>query len=648
MSVSTQMSIRDRMSSALNKIEQRTRKVNTALSTMDTLTRTASPAEAYERAAESAGGAADQVDRFRQKQDRVENGAERVNSLWSMIGGYVRAAGAALGLSKLTSLSDTITGINARMSLITKEGDNVADVNREIFDSAMRARAAYTDTAAAVSKLGLLAGKAFGSTDEITAFTELMNKNFVIGGASQTEQASAMYQLTQAMASGRLQGDEYRSIIENAPLLANAIEDYMINVQKARGTMKDWASDGLLTADVIKAALFSSADQVEERFAKMPMTWGQVWTMAGNIAIRALNPLLSLINWLANNIEIIGPLVLGIGTAFLVFQAAAHWTQIAAAATGAYHFVVNLLSIGFGVLTGNTAAASAAVFTFNSTLLASPVTWAVMGIALLVAALYAGVAAYNKLTGASVSATGILCAGAAMAGAFLLNTFVGVMNAILQATYSIFVEPFLGIIEWVLNAANGGFTSFGGAVANLIGQITSWFLSLGKVVTTIIDSIFGTNWTSGLSALQDKVLQWGKSETAITLDRTAPKLDGRIAYGDARKAGYSFGEGIANKVSSALGFGGAGNMDLSAIQNGISDISANTGKMANEVNIADEDLKFLRDVAEMRFVQNFVTLTPTVAMTASISEKVDVNTVVSAIEQKLEEEFASSAEGVYA
>lgn len=187
------------------------------------------------------------------------------------------------------------------------------ELNKKIYASAMRARAFYTDTAATISKLGLLAGDAFNSNDEMIAFTELMNKNFTIGGASTQEQSSAMYQLTQAMASGRLQGDEYRSIIENAPLLAKAIEDYMRNVQGAEGAMKDWSSEGLLTADVIKAALFSTADEVEERFAKMPMTWGQVWTMASNIAIRALNPLLSAINWVANNISVIGPAVLGLG-----------------------------------------------------------------------------------------------------------------------------------------------------------------------------------------------------------------------------------------------------------------------------------------------------------------------------------------------
>ena len=168
------------------------------------------------------------------------------------------------------------------------------------------------------------------------------------------------------------------------------------------------AAEGQITAGIVKNALLEASEAVDKQFSSMPMTWGQVFTMASNIALQVLQPLLNGINWLANNISIIGPAVLGLGAAFLVFQVAAHWTQIAAAATAIYHGVVNFLSIGFGILTGNTAAASAAVFTFNSALLANPIVWVVMLIMVLIAALYAGVAAYNKFTGAAVSATGIM------------------------------------------------------------------------------------------------------------------------------------------------------------------------------------------------------------------------------------------------
>ena len=336
MSVSSQITVRDAASRRLERIADRYARVERAARAADTATNATgrNTAEYFDRASRSVQNAADNVNDFSRRQQDAERQASMIGDVWQRIKGYIGAAGAAFSLSKLVGLSDTLAGNKARLELIVDDGGSVDELNKKIYASAMRARASYTDTAATISKLGLLAGDAFNSNDEMIAFTELMNKNFTIGGASTQEQSSAMYQLTQAMASGRLQGDEYRSIIENAPLLAKAIEDYMRNVQGAEGAMKDWSSEGLLTADVIKAALFSTADEVEERFAKMPMKWGQVWTMASNIAIRALNPLLSAINWVANNISVIGPAVLGLGTAFLVFQVAAHWTLIASDAVG--------------------------------------------------------------------------------------------------------------------------------------------------------------------------------------------------------------------------------------------------------------------------------------------------------------------------
>ena len=213
-------------------------------------------------------------------------------------------------LGTLVSTSDTLTSNRARLSLLVDDEGSVAELEKKIYASAQNARALYTDTMGTVAKLGLVAGKAFTdasgklNTDELVKFTELVNKNFVVGGASSQEQSAAMYQLTQALGSGRLQGDEYRSIIENAPLLAKSIEDYMRNVQGVQGTMKEWAADGKLTADAIKAAVFRSADEVEERFNEMPMTWSQVWTNMQNRAISALDPVLAKINELANDSDV--------------------------------------------------------------------------------------------------------------------------------------------------------------------------------------------------------------------------------------------------------------------------------------------------------------------------------------------------------
>lgn len=639
MSVSSQITVRDAASRRLERIADRYARVERAARAADTATNAAgrNTAEYFDRASRSVQNAADNVNDFSRRQQDAERQASMIGDVWQHIKGYIGAAGAAFSLSKLVGLSDTLAGNKARLELIVDDGGSVDELNKKIYASAMRARASYTDTAATISKLGLLAGDAFNSNDEMIAFTELMNKNFTIGGASTQEQSSAMYQLTQAMASGRLQGDEYRSIIENAPLLAKAIEDYMRNVQGAEGAMKDWSSEGLLTADVIKAALFSTADEVETRFARIPMTWGQVWTMASNIAIRALNPLLSAINWLANNISVIGPVVLGLGTAFLVFQVAAHWTQIASAAMGIYNGLVNFLTIGYGVLTGSTAAASAAQFTYNSALLASPVTWVVMMLAVLVAALYAGVAAFNKFTGSGVSATGILMGTFAVLGAHVLNNtiiplqngfamfanFIGnLFNDPVAAVKVLFYDMALTVLGYITNMASG--------IETLINKIPGVTVDL----TSGLD-----NFYAKLESAQKKV----KDEAGWV--EYVKKMD-YIDYSKAAGAGYRFGEGLADKVAGV--FSGSDYAGLGDIAGGVSDIAANTGKIADEVHIADEDLQFFRDVAEMRYIQNFVTLTPTVSMNASISEKVDVSGVIQKIEQVLKEEIAESAEVVLA
>lgn len=578
-----------------------------------------------------------------QESEKFKNSMKGLGGL--NLTGILSGIGIGAAIKEVVELSDTYTQTYARLNLINDGLQTTSELQTTIYNSAQRARAAYQDTAAAVSKLGLLAGNAFTSVKEIVSFTELMNKNFKIAGASATEQASAMYQLTQAMASGRLQGDEYRSIIENAPLLAEAIEDYMVNVEHAKGSMKDWASEGLLTANVIKAALFSTADEVDERFLQLPMTWSDVWTSVKNEIIRASTPLLKAINLLAQNWSVLEPIIIGVISvlgAYLIVLATHKVLAMASAAAESAHAAALMMQ------EGATFAATAAQLGLNSALLASPVTWVILAIIALIAVIYAVVAAINKVTGSSISATGIIAGAFAVAGAIIFNTFIGITNAMIQAIWSMFVEPFLSIIEFVLNVANGGFTSFGGAVANLIGQIISWFLSLGEVVTTIIDAIFGTNWTGGLESLRGSVLQWGKNETAITLDRSAP-LASRIDYGTAWDKGYGFGQGIDNKVSNY--FNGSSNdygVDYSSLVPDVSSIADNTGSISDSLEQSDEYLELLTDLAEREAINRFTTAEVKVDFTtnANISSDMDIDGVINVFTERLQEAIDTSAEGV--
>lgn len=549
------------------------------------------------RAAEATELAKKKATEYTQAQQKLGSSTDGLTSkIRNLVGAYVGLR----SVSALVNLADTYTQTTARLDMMNDGLQTTADLNQMIYESAQRSRGAYQGTAYMVAKLGTLAGDAFSSSAEVVAFAEQINKQMTLSGASSVGRDAAMLQLTQAMSSGVLRGEELNSILEQTPTIAQSIAEYMgVSV----GEMREMASEGQITADVVKNAMFASAEETNAKFEQMPMTWGQVWASFQNTAIMALQPVLSGINILANNIKIIGPMVLGLGGAFAVFQIAANWTKIAEAAAGAYHFVVNLLTIGFGVLTGNAAAASAAVFTFNSAALASPVTWVAMGVMLLVGALYAGVAAFNALTGSSISATGIITGVIAAGAAFIGNVVIGLVNGALQAVQA-FVSPFISIVEWILNAANGGFDSFGGAVANLIGNIISWFLDLGEVVTKIIDAIFGTDWTSGLESLKSSVTEWGKNENAITIDRTAPTLD-RISYSDAFSAGYDWGSNLFS--SSTVGVPSYDQM---------TGLTKSVGNIEKTVSMSEEDLKSLVDVAERQYVNkiNVTAQTPVITI----------------------------------
>ena len=551
------------------------------------------------------------------------------------------AAGGLTAIKKLVDLSDSMASTRARLNLIVDDGGSVADLEKKIMASAQRSRASYLTTAQAISQMGLMAGDAFSSNDELIAFTETLNKQFIIGGASVQEQQAAMIQLTQAMASGVLRGEELNSVFENAPNVIQSIADYL---DVPIGKIREMAAEGQITAGIVKNAMLEAADTVNEQFSSMPMTWSQVFTMASNVALQALQPLLNGINWLANNISIIGPLVLGLGVAFAVFQVAAHWTQIAAAATAIYHGVVNFLSIGFGILTGNTAAASAAVFTFNSALLANPIVWVVMLIAVLIAALYAGVAAYNKFTGAGVSATGIIGGAFAVLGAHILNTFIvpvqnafamianfigNVFNNPVAAVKVLFYDMCLTVIGYIRNLAQG--------IEDLINKIPGITVD----ITSGLD-----NFYAGLEEAQQKV----KDEAGWV--EYVQKMD-YIDYSDAASAGYKFGEGIADKISGAFSLDGTDAYGLGNTLDGIygntGDTAGNTAAMSEALDIAEEDLAYMRDIAEREAINRFTTAEIRVEQqnTNYISQDTDLDGIMDAWANDFATKLDVSEEGVH-
>lgn len=573
--------------------------------------------------------------------DRIQEGSDNAGGLLKQIKNIAVAVGGLTAIKKLVDLSDDMASTKARLNLLVDDGGSVGELEKKIMASAQRSRASYLTTAKAISQMGLVAADAFNSNDELIRFTETLNKQFVIAGAGAQQMEAAMLQLTQAMASGVLRGEELNSIFENAQPVVQSIADYL---DVPVGKIRTMAAEGQITAGIVKNALLEASEVVDKQFSSMPMTWGQVFTMASNIALQVLQPLLNGINWIANNISIIGPAVLGLGAAFLVFQVAAHWTQIAAAATAIYHGVVNFLSIGFGILTGNTAAASAAVFTFNSALLANPIVWVVMLIAVLIGVLYAGVAAYNKFTGAGVSATGIIGGAFAVLGAHLINTFIvplqngfamlanffgNVFNNPVAAVKVLFYDMCLTVIGYIRNLAS--------AIETLINKIPGVTVD----ITSGLD-----NFYAGLEQAQQEV----KDEAGWI--EYVQKMD-FIDYSDAASAGYKFGEGIADKISGVFNLGSIeafnlGN-DLDGIYGNTGDIANNTAATADALDITEEDLSYLRDIAEREAINKFTTAEIHVEQHNEnhISKDADLDGIMDAWANDFAEKLDVSEEGVH-
>lgn len=629
--------------------------------------------------------------------ESMNQGTRSASGLERKLLGVAATYASLQGVQKLLNLSDTATLTESRLSLIVDDGGSVEELQNKIFASAQNARAVYSDVSSTIAKLGMMAGDAFTNNDELIAFTELMNKNFVVGGAS------AMYQLTQAMASGKLQGDEYRSIIENAPMLAKSIEDYMTNVQGATGSMKDWASEGMLTADVIKAAMFNASDQVNEQFENMPKTFGQVATSLKNQALFAFDPLLEKLNEIANS-ESFNTMATGMTNAFvfasgvavgaldMITQAGAfladNWSIIApliygvAAALGIYtgymliSNAVQLISTGIqtahaiaiAVKTGATIADAAATngltvaqWALNSALLACPITWIIIGIIAIIAIIYMAVAAFNKFAGTSVSATGIIVGVLAVAAAFIGNLFVTLINLIIDIV-GIVWNHIATFAEFFANVFNDPI----GSIVRLFAGMADTVLGILEGIASAIDTLFGSNlagavsgWRSSLAgAVTDLV---GDAEIKVPrMDTSAMHLD-RFEYGAAYDAGYSMGEGIDEAVSN-FDIGSifdsnvpdpsdyASGYDAASVPGNIADTANNTGAMKDAVDISSEDLKYMRDLAEMETVNRYTTAEIKVevgGITNNVNSNMDLDGVVDYLTENVEEAMNKVSEGVH-
>ena len=589
--------------------------------------------------------------------NEVRSGVSSTNNLLNNIKSMVGAYLGIQGVKSLANLSDNFSNTTARLKMIVDDGGSVEEIQNKvnelqdkIMSSANRARASYTKTADVIAKLGIQASKAFSSNDELIAFAELLNKSFVNSGTSVEGVNSVMLQLTQSMAAGKLQGEELNAVLDNAAPIVQNIQKYLEEVMNIDASnIKELASEGKITAEIIKQSMFYAADEINTQFNSMPTTWGQVWNIFSNYALRATKPVLIAISWIANNLSWLAPLIAGVGSAFIVFQIAANWTKIAVFATGLYKGAVTLLSIGFGILTGNTTAASTAMATFNSVLLANPITWIIMLILILIGILYAGVAAYNKFTNSSVSATGII------GGAF------GVMVAFIGNKIILLWNVFADFANFIGNFLNDPVAAVKILFLDMTQTVIGYIQNMIRGIEDLINKIPGVqvDITSGVDNYLEGIRNTVKQIKDESGWKEYVKKKDYTDYGYAFSKGYDIGAGIGERVSDFFGggekdipFDSSGYGSTPYIPEDVSDkvgsIANNTSDIADEVATTNENMEYLRKMAERDVVMRYVTPSINIDMSGmsnNIKNGMDIDGVIDHMVRKTSEAMESMAEG---
>lgn len=666
-SISTQINLVDRMSSPLHSITSAVEQVIVSLNNVDgaisegfDTTPIVQAAQQIDMATQQLDEMAQNINQNAQSQQRfnqqVQQGSNAMDSLARKVIGMVAAYASFQGVQKMVALSDSMVQTTARLNMINDGLQTTQELQDKIFASAQRSRAGYLETADIVAKLGQRAGDAFKSNDETIAFAENLNKMFVIAGASTAEMQSASLQLTQALGSGALRGEELNAVFESAPNVIQAIADYM---DVPIGKIRDMAKEGQITSDIVKNALLSSTESINAQFESMPMTWGQVWTGISNEILYATQPVLEVISMLAQNWSILEPIVVSLATALGIYITA---LLLYNTIQGISAIVTSAKAAAEMMATGATFAATAAQYGFNAALLACPLTWILAIIIAVIGALYAIVAAINKVTGSTISATGIIMGVLTTALAFLWNLFLGLFNLILGIINGL-INPFIEMANFIGNV----FTSPVSSVIYLFQGMADGVLAVLEKIASAMDFVFGSNmagtiqgWRSGLKDMADAaVAKYAPNENyhkvMDNLDLSAESLGlKRWGYGDAWSKGYKFGEGIDETVGNMFGqnltqkYSGY-DAAASSVPGHVDDIANNTKDIKNAVEMTGEDIKYLLEKAEQDVINRFTTAEVKIDMTNNnnISSEVDVDGIMKQIADGLNEAMQVAAEGVH-
>nr|WP_038812179.1 tape measure protein [Clostridioides difficile] len=681
----------------------------------------------------------------------INKGASSTDKL---LGNIKKVAGVYIGLKNIGSLinlSDQMTSTNARLNMINDGQQSDSGLNKMIFQSAERARASYLDTAKIVTRVGMNAGKAFSSTKEIVAFAEQLNKKFVIAGATTEETNSALLQLTQGLGSGVLRGEELNAVFESAPNIIQSIADYLdVDI----GKIRSMASEGMLTADIVKNSLLAAAEQTNAEFEKMPYTFGQIWTSIKNNAIMIfgviqkkieqsmsskgfrtfidnlidtlyilgavgfdifngfitllsspvfqgfanmmlvsigivvqgfgwlLTTIGSVINFIAQGWSIIQPLLITSIVLWGLYKAAilagAIVTAVQVGWTALQAFWTNLLngSLLTNIMMSIAAAIATDALSGSMILLITTIVMVVAVIALVIAAVFIGIAIFNHFAGTSISAIGAVAGAITVAAAFIGNLFIATGNLIIDIVALIY-NTLAGFAEFFANFLDDPI----GSVIRAVSGMANAVLGIIRSIASAFDTVFGSNLADAVSGWQDTLQGWTDKvagEAKIKVERMDPnKLHfDRFNYGKAWDAGYKWGDKletnikdkfdiskIAEKAKKDLGLddiwdkkyglgdsiGSAGlNSPLNDAAKGAKDTAGNTAKMAKTMDKSQEDLKYLRDIAEQETINRFTGVNIKIDMnnTNNINSEADVDGIVNVLTEKLNDAMVVSAEGV--
>lgn len=685
----------------LNQAIQEQNSLNQAMQNMDV----SAANDAYLRLSQTVGNTEryirDNVDEQGRFNQEISAGTQQANELTNTIKRAVAAYVSIQSVGKALNISDELVQTTSRLNMMNDGVQTTAELVNMVYAAAQDARGSFSQMADVVARFGNNAKDAFSSSEEVVAFADLIQKQMTIAGASTQEAANAELQLSQALGSGVLRGDELNSIFEQAPNLIQNIADYL---DVPIGKIREMAADGELSADVVKAAIFSAADDINSKFNEMPMTWGQMWQSMQNTALIAFQPVLQRLNDLANseafqtfiqgaieamatlanillnvfdlavsigtfigdNWSIIAPIVYGIVAALTAYIAI---SAIVAAINGVMAIAEGVKAAAQMMATGATFAETAAQQGLNAALMACPLTWIIMLILALIVVIFVVCNAIAKMTGIANSGFGVITGGVNVVIQFFKNLGLTVANIA------------LGIGNAIAALASNMMTAF----HNAICSVQSWFYNLLSTALSVIEGIcaalnklpFVEFDYSGISSAADDYA--AKASEAAGNKEDYQSISDAFNEGfttfdafqdgwasDAFNAGAAWGDGVADKVSNFSLSDVFGQTDIpnvgdytsgfsdaianSGVGDGIGNIDDNTGKIKDSLDITEEDLKYLRDIAEQEAINRFTTAEINVDMSGmqnTVNSGDDIDGFMTKLTDSVNEAVDNMTEGVH-